>query len=122
MHGGVFIVIKNTINAEVVSHEQTECCVTCKVVVYGDPIYICCFYNPPKGSNYRYELPGFKRIVKSLTNKASKIILGHLHFPNANWSNLTGDDDQKQEILDLMNSNFYGKQLTSRREEASYSI
>ena len=28
-----------------------------------------------------------------------------MNFPNANWSNLTSDDDQEQEFLDLMESN-----------------
>ena len=73
MHGGVLIAIRKSFNAELVKHEQPECCITLKVLVDGIAIHICCFYNPPKGSNYCYELSDFHKFVKSVPNNAPNI-------------------------------------------------
>ena len=81
MHGGVLIAIKNTFNAEVVSREQPECCVACKGVVDGRPISVWCSYQPPKGGNYQYELPDFKRKVKNLPKKSPENHLRGHEFP-----------------------------------------
>ena len=62
LHGGVLIAVKQTLSSKLLPNKQPECCLTCSIQINDKRIIVCCFYNPPSSSKYRYCLGDFANI------------------------------------------------------------
>ena len=68
-------------------------------------IFVCNFYNPPKGIQYRYDFNDFERILSAKPNKRDGCILcGDLNFPSTDWHTLLSNSEEESRNIDLLGS------------------
>ena len=83
------IAIKNSLVSEQLITDQTDCSLTCRLKINKISFFISVFYNPPKGSGYRYTQEDFGMLLSALPKNSTAIICGDLNFPKTNWHNLS---------------------------------
>ena len=71
-HGGAMIAIKNSLASQQLFTDQPDCSITCRLEINKLSFFISVFYNPPKGSGYRYRQEDFGTI---LPKNSTSIIL-----------------------------------------------
>ena len=64
-------------------------------------VIICLFYNPPKGSAYRYNINDFQKLLKTIPKSQPALICGDLNFPDANWKTASGSNEEENEIIEI---------------------
>ena len=106
-HGGAMIAIKNSLASEKLSTDHPDCSLTCRLEVNKLSLFISVFYNPPKGSGYRYTQEDFGTLLSALPKNSTAITCGDLNFPNTNCHNFSSEDTGEQEVLELFESNFF---------------
>ena len=86
-------------------NKQPECGLTWSIQINDERIIVCCFYNPPSSSKYRYCLGDFAQILneieKSNQSTATRIC-GEVNFPNANWIDYSSTENEENSIIELI--------------------
>ena len=68
-------------------------------------IFVCNSYNPPKDSQYQYDLNKFERTLSAMPNEWDACILhGELNFPSTNWHTLLSNSEEESQIINLLDS------------------
>ena len=106
-HGGAMIAIKNNLASEKIITDQPDCSLTCRLEINNLSCFIPVFYNPPKGSVYRYTQKDFGTLLSALPKNSRSKICGDLNFPNTNWLNFPSEDTDEQEVLELFENNLF---------------
>ena len=97
-HGGALIAVKK-IKSEQLNLKLPNCCVAVPLQLLK-PIVPCVFYNPPRGSTYRYTFEDFNILVNSLLKKNTPIVVcGDINFPNTNWDTNQSIDTEENNML-----------------------
>lgn len=104
-HGGSLIAVKNSLDSQQVNVTLPDSCVLCKIRIGNEDIFVCCFYNPPKSSQYRYSQEDFNMLLAAIPKKSAVIICGDINFPETNWNTTTSTSEEEQNIIDLFESN-----------------
>ena len=71
-HGGVLIAVRNSISHERVEPKNTDENVVVKIEPKNTAFLICCCYNPPKTSPYRWSETSIFDILDQLKTYAEK--------------------------------------------------
>ena len=75
-------------------------------------MFVCSFYNPTKGFQYRYAFNDFKKLLNAIPNKRDGCILcGDLNFPSTNWNTFSSKSGEESRVIDLLDSNIIQLQL-----------
>ena len=67
-HGAALIAVNTNSKSEQLNLKLPNCCVAVQLQLLK-PIVLCVFYNPPRGSTYRYTFEDFNILVNSLLKK-----------------------------------------------------
>ena len=98
-HGGALIAVNKNIKSEQLNLKLPNCCVAVQLQLLK-PIVLCIFYNPPRGSTYRYTFEDFNILVNSLLKKNTPIVVcGDINFPNTNWDTNQSIDTEENNML-----------------------
>ena len=98
-HGGALIAVNKNIKSEQLNLELPNCCVAVQLQLLK-PIVLCVFYNPPRGSTYRYTFEDFNILVNSLLKKKTPIVVcGYINFPSTNWDTNQSIDTEENNML-----------------------
>ena len=111
-HGGVLIAVKG-IPHERIDLKSTNEYVAIKFDLPESSFIVCCCYNPPKSSPYRWNNTSMIELIKELTNFAEKqncetiILTGDLNHENTCWKTLNSTNEYEKPIVDkLSDANF----------------
>ena len=99
-YGGNLIAVKNSLNSEKINAELPDPCLACKIQLDRSEVIICSFYNPPKGSAYRYNINDFQKLLKTIPKSKPALICGDLNFPDANWKTASSSKEEN-EIIEI---------------------
>ena len=105
LHGGVLMAVKQTFSSKLLPNKQPECCLTCSIQINDKQIIVCCFYNPPSSSKYRYCLRDFAQIsneIEKSNQSTATLICGDINFPNANWIDYSSTENEENSIIELI--------------------
>ena len=98
-HEGALIAVNKNIKSEQLNLKLPNCCVAVQLQLLK-PIVLCVFYNPPRGSTYRYTFEDFKILVNSLLKTNTPIVVcGDINFPNTNWDTNQSIDTEENNML-----------------------
>ena len=61
-------------------------------------VKICSFYNPPKGSEYRYNITD---LLKNILKSKPALICCDLNFPDAHWKTASSSNEEENEIIEI---------------------
>ena len=100
-HGGSLIAVRNNLISEKIENPMPDSCVACKVRINTTEFVICSFYNPPKGSPYRYSIEDFQLLLKSIPKSYPVVICGDINLPDVNWKTLCSPHQEDELILDI---------------------
>ena len=123
IHGGVLVAVKRSIPHEVIPNDQSDEIIA--VMVKTDqPLLVCCVYNPPHYSPFRWPRTKFDNLLTSLKrhqeqlNCQTTIITGDINFSKTSWDCMESRDDYEKSILDLLCKHGYSQHLnqTSKRQ------
>ena len=117
--GGVLIAIrKNGLSFLVIESKQDEC-VTRKIETKNFSFFLCCLYNPPKESKYRWSILCFQKLCRYLQKmqKDQKcdftMINGDIIFSNTDWKTRHSEDNCQSSILGLLFENNFEQIMES---------
>ena len=105
LHGGVLMAVKQTFSSKLLPNKQPECCLICSIQINDKRIIVCCFYNPPSSSKYRYCLGDFAQILNEIeksNQSTATLICGDVNFPNANWIDYSSTENEENSIIELI--------------------
>ena len=105
LHGGILMAVKKTFSTKLLPNKQPECCLTCIIQTNDKRINVCCFYNPPSSSKYRYCLGDFAQIlneIKKSNQSTATLICRDVNFPNANWIDYSSTKNEENSIIELI--------------------
>ena len=105
LHGGVLMAVKKTFSSNLLPNKQPECCLTCSIQMNDERIIVCCFYNPPSSSNYRYCLGNFAQILNEIeksNQSTATLICVDVNFPNANCIDYSSTKNEENSIIELI--------------------
>ena len=100
------IAIKTSLASEQPITDQPDGSLACRLEINKLSCFSV-FYNPPKGSGYRYTQDDFGKLLSSLSKNSTAKICRDLNFPNTNWHNLSSEDTDEQDVLELFENNFF---------------
>ena len=108
-HGGVLIAVKNLPHERVtLGNNNLDEYVAIKVTPKDVPMIICCIYNPPKQSNYRWPVEKMINLIKDLKmfaeeeNCESIIVTGDINFEHTCWKTLRSQNKYEIQILEKL--------------------
>ena len=101
------LAVKTNIQSELLKTNLPDCSLACKLVINNQTIFLCAFYNPAKGSKYRYTKEEFCHLVNAMPKNSTSLICGDLNFPETNWNSFTSQDDEEQGILEVLEKALY---------------
>ena len=115
-HGGVMVAIENNIRCKLLKTDQLACSLNCKLEINIQIIFICVFYNPPKGRRYSYVKEKFEKLIAAVPKTKAALICRDLNVPNTNWSNFCSEDEEEHSIQELIENakNQEGVELHTR--------
>ena len=122
IHGGVLVAVKS-IPHEVIPTDQSDEIIAVMVKT-EQPLLVCCLYNPPHYSPFRWPRTKFDNLLTSLKrhqeqlNCQTTIITGDKNFSKTSWDCMESRDDYEQSILDLLCEHGYSQHFnqTSKRQ------
>ena len=100
-HVGSLIAVKNSLNSKTINADLPDSCPSCKIQLDGSEVIICLFYNPPKGSAYRYYINDFQKVLKTISRSQLALIFGDLNLPDANWKTASSSNEEENEINEI---------------------
>ena len=123
-HGGVLIDYKNHIQIEKLStipldHKHVNLKISSDHLSY----ILCCFYNPPQNSPYRWKAQELQLIVKSLNdiqlgqNCGPIILVGDLNFSETNWKTMDSSNADERLVLNTLSTLNYEQLLDGRKKQ-----
>ena len=123
IHGGVLVAVKRIIPHEIIPNDQSDEIIAVMVIT-EQPLLVCCVYNPPHYSPFRWPRTKFDNLLTSLKrhqkqlNCQTTIITGDINFSKTSWDCMESRDDYEQSILDLLCQHGYSQHLnqTSKRQ------
>ena len=123
IHAGVLVAVKRSILHEVIPNDQSDEIIAVMVKT-EQPLLVCCVYNPPQYSPFRWPRTKFDNLLISLKRRQEQlncqttIITGDINFSKTSWDCMESRDDYKQSILDLLCEHGYSQHLnqTSKRQ------
>lgn len=102
-HGGVLIAVKNQLSHELLDLKlEHPDYVAVQLKSSGKPtVNICCIYNSPSGSPYRWDLETLSSLLKKLANieAGDLIVTGDINFDQTNWKQLSSHSQYEKPIL-----------------------
>ena len=108
LHGGVLMAVKQTFSSKLLPNKQSECCLTCSIQINDKRTIVCCFYNPPSSSKYRYCLGDFAQLLNEIeksNQSTATLICGDVNFPTANWIDYNITENEENSIIELIEHN-----------------
>ena len=104
-HGGVLTAVRSSISHEIIPLSlPTGCCCVATTIQSNKPFVIVNAYNPPSGSNYRWQPSIFESIlcqVKSSNSKLPVILTGDLNLSGINWEDNSTNSDYELKCIDF---------------------
>ena len=94
--------VKANIQSELLKNNLPDCSLAYKLDNDNQTIFLRVFYNPPKGSKYRYMKEEFSHLVNAEPKNSTTLICGDLNFPERNWNSFTSQDNEEQGILKVL--------------------
>ena len=85
-HGGVLIGVKGIAHEKIALKTKCEC-VAILAQQKSEKSLICCLYNPPRTSKYRWPETEFLSLLTEIEEKANKITVAQLYLPVISISN-----------------------------------
>ena len=123
-HGGVLIAYKNHIQSENLStipldHEHVALKISSDHLSY----MLCCIYNPPQNSPYRWKAQELQLIVKSLNqiqleqNCGPNVLVGDINFSETNWKTMDSSNAHERLVLNTLSTLNYKQFLDGRKKQ-----
>ena len=100
-HGGSLIAVKKSLNSEKINADRPDSCIACNIQLDRSEVIICSFYNPPKGSAYRYNINDFQKLLKTIPKSKPALICSDLNIPDANWKTASNSNEEENEIIEV---------------------
>ena len=97
-HGGSLIAVKNSLNSEKIKADLPDSSLACKIKVDRSEVKICSFYNPPNGSEYRYNITD---LLKNILKSKPALICCDLNFPDAHWKTASSSNEEENKIIEI---------------------
>ena len=105
LHSGVLMAVKQTFSSKLLPKKHPECCLICSIQINDKRRIVCCFFNPPSSSKYRYCLSDFAQILNEIekSNQSTATLnCGDVNFPNANWIDYGSTENEENSIIELI--------------------
>ena len=107
--GGTLIAIRNNKNHERILLDIGHSDYTALKITQGfQNLVLCCVYNAPFPTGYRWDLNVFLNLIDKLHEKCRNhapcqlIIIGDINFSHTNWSQMCSTNDYETEVIERL--------------------